>query len=263
VIEPRAGLTAVFAFCSCVACGRVGFDPLATKAGDAAGADTHNGDAGLPGLVLWLEMETDPPTIIDSAGGHTIACTVAGSCPQRAAGKHGSGYAFSKASSLLSLVVTYRADLDPRSGFTIAAWAQLAPAADYLCAFAEPWVSGGNPDADTFAMCVDGLGGGCAQNDVYWNANPGPQTCGPTMVDGAWHHIAFTWDGTTQHTYFDAIVNSNFPLSPPGFDAGDLLVGGDLDGSLQPAFYWSGTLDDVMWFDRALTGGEISTLAAP
>ena len=263
--DMRPWLAAVLALAFGSGCGRIGFDPFAGATGDAVpggdGAVVH--DAALPGLVLWLEMETDPPVIVDSASGHTVSCSVTGSCPKRSTGLHGSGYQFSKSSSLLSLTVAYRADLDPRSGYSIAAWVLLAPANDYLCALTEPYVSGSNPDFDTFAMCDDGLGGGCAQNDVYWNADPGPQTCGPNLANSMWHHVVLTWDGTTQKTYSDGILNSSFPLASVSFDGSDLRVGGDLDGALQPAFFWSGTIDDVMWFDRALAQNEIIALATP
>jgi hypothetical protein len=245
-------------------CGRIAFDPLAGDAAGAGAQDAQIDGRSLPtGLVLWLEMETDPPAIVDSAAGHTVQCSQPAQCPSRTAGKHGSGYMLSNAAGLHSLTVTYRADLDPTSGFTIAAWVQLVPVVDYLCAFTEPWPTGSNPDWDTFAMCVDGTSAqSCGTNACYWNTDPAATTCG-LVLDSSWHHLAMTWDGATKTGFVDGVAVGSTPVASLGFDASDLRVGGDLDGGLQPNFFWSGVLDDVMWFSRPLAPAEIAAIASP
>lgn len=240
------------------ACGRVGFTPLGdggiTGDNDGPAADdATNDDANVPdGPAVWLRMETDPNVmIVDSGGGHAVSCA-GGNCPTRVAGKHGEGYMFVGS----QVDVAPAADLDPSSGFTAAIWVNvtaLPSGADYC-----PWnKSFDNANGlDTFALCIDSTGA-----VVFSFATPGgsriSDATDPIIVAGEWHHIAMTWDGSNFADYVDAVVGGSGSL-PLGTGNEGLALGGSRGGS-----FMNGSVDDALYYRRALSLAEIQQLAAP
>jgi hypothetical protein len=77
--------------------------------------------------------------------------------------------------------------------------------------------------------------------------------------DGAWHHIALSWDGTTNaltidgHQRFELVDTSRSDTQPIG-------LGGDVDEGVFRYGYVGG-IDELRFYDRALTLEEIATLA--
>lgn len=239
------------------ACGRIGFDPLGHGGDGATGGDDDDDepgiDAGLvpPGPAVWLRMETDPNAmIVDSGGGHAVACT-GPICPAAVAGKRGQGYRFTGS----QVDVAPAADLDPSAGFTAAIWIDLQtlPGSVACC----PWnKSFDNANGrDTFALCIDSTGA-----VVFDAETPGGTTISETsepIATGEWHHLAVTWDGATQRDYLDgvAIGGGSFPIG-----AGDegLALGGS-----RGDYFFDGIVDEALYYTRALSAAEIQQLAAP
>lgn len=83
-----------------------------------------------------------------------------------------------------------------------------------------------------------------------------------TFEAGTWHHIAASWDGVTKRIALDgAIGNTINPGSP--FISGPLAggaIGADVNGA-QAAIHFTGDLDEVQVYDRALDEFELSVLA--
>ena len=93
------------------------------------------------------------------------------------------------------------------------------------------------------------------------------QTLGATVVnDGAWHHVVGMRSGNTGLVYVDGVLDGTQDL-PDGYDLSgssqhNALIGAitsHTDGSLEKLF--TGTIDDVRVYDRALSDGEIADLA--
>ncbi|MFC1714551.1 LamG domain-containing protein [Candidatus Poribacteria bacterium] len=84
----------------------------------------------------------------------------------------------------------------------------------------------------------------------------------PIVVEGEWVHLAFTFDGTTTAKIFG---NGKEIAAMDGFRTGgqpdaDIVLGVmQLNGSPEPL---NGALDDVMFFKRALSAGEIEQIMA-
>ncbi|MBI2834589.1 MAG: LamG domain-containing protein [Acidobacteria bacterium] len=79
------------------------------------------------------------------------------------------------------------------------------------------------------------------------------------VLDGAWHHIAGTWDGSTLRLYVDGTLDgAPVSLSAPAGNTGTVNIG----------FWWfggrpfNGAIDEVEIFERALADSEISDMAA-
>lgn len=75
-----------------------------------------------------------------------------------------------------------------------------------------------------------------------------------------WHHYVFTYDGTKAIVYFDgALKTTNTSISGP-IDVcagGTLTIGAGWNGD--PG-WWSGKIDDVMIYNRALSATEVKVL---
>jgi hypothetical protein len=71
------------------------------------------------------------------------------------------------------------------------------------------------------------------------------------ITDGQWHRIGFVWDGLTRALYVDDIlVAEDTQTNLQGSDNG-LFIG--TGKSMEPGTYWSGLIDDVRIYNRAVT----------
>ena len=71
------------------------------------------------------------------------------------------------------------------------------------------------------------------------------------ITNGAWHRIGFTWDGASRILYVDDIeVARDAHNSLVGATAG-LYIGAGSD--LAAGSFWSGLIDDVRMYNRAVT----------
>ncbi|HVU63951.1 MAG TPA: LamG domain-containing protein [Phycisphaerales bacterium] len=81
---------------------------------------------------------------------------------------------------------------------------------------------------------------------------------GTTVTTNVWHHVAGTWDGTTMKVYLDgALDGSKANSATIGTDTRSVYLGGRV-GSTDVT---PGLVDDVRFFNRALTAAEIAALA--
>jgi len=79
------------------------------------------------------------------------------------------------------------------------------------------------------------------------------------LTDGNWHRIGFVWDGSQRILYVNDI-----PValdSQPNLESskGGLVIGVGKDN--QPGTFWSGLIDDIRIYSRALSAAEIEVLA--
>jgi hypothetical protein len=232
-----------------VGCGRVGFDAQ-SPTGDGGDATMVNGTTVPAGPAVWLRMDTDPTTgIIDSGGGHTVECALG--CPTLAAGKHASGYQFSGN----QVDIAPAADLQG-SAFTAAIWIKIdAIPSAMVC----PWNKTFDPmnGYDTFALCIDTSGMVVYHCESSGGVSSISESSNVSVADGTWHHIAMTWDGTDKGDWLDGmeIAGATFPI-------GSANMGLSL-GASRSGFFVTGTLDEALYYTRALTPAEIAMLAAP
>lgn len=93
-------------------------------------------------------------------------------------------------------------------------------------------------------------------------ANQFDASMGNQAVDssGAWHHIAVVWDGTDSRIYYDGALSTNYPIAKAAsISLTNLFFIGCANASY--AAPWTGKMDDVFIYDRALTAEEIRVLA--
>jgi len=129
------------------------------------------------------------------------------------------------------------------------------PAAGPLSVFA--WVKGGTPgqvivsqaDGANWLMAADP--GGMLMTDLkLTNRKPKALTSAVVITDGIWHRVGLSWDGSNRILYVDDIeVAKDTQASLPS-SVGGLYIGAG--STLAAGSFWSGLMDDVRIYDRAV-----------
>jgi hypothetical protein len=78
----------------------------------------------------------------------------------------------------------------------------------------------------------------------------------PVAIDGTWHHIVMSSDGTVQRLYVDAVLRNSGPASVPLAKIGIPWTIGGQNCSCSSTFY-AGGLDEVALYGKALTEERI------
>ena len=136
-----------------------------------------------------------------------------------------------------------------------------------LSAFA--WIKGGGP-GQVIVSQTNGTGWGgswlCADSSNGRLAtvlmDPQPTLVSESVItDGAWHHIGLVWDKSYRYLYVDGaeVVRDAVSISYPMPCDGGLYLGAGK--TLDTGSFFSGLIDDVRIYRRALTAEEIAALA--
>jgi hypothetical protein len=70
------------------------------------------------------------------------------------------------------------------------------------------------------------------------------------ITDGNWHRIAFTWDGMDRRLYVDGVLAAEDTQEGLTGSSGKLILGAG--SQLAPGTFWSGLIDDVRIYNRAV-----------
>ena len=81
---------------------------------------------------------------------------------------------------------------------------------------------------------------------------PGPLLSQTVITDGEWHRMALVWDGSCRHLYVDGVevAKDAAPLSGLEGSDGGLYFG--VGGTLAPATFFWGLIDDIRIYNRAV-----------
>jgi hypothetical protein len=169
------------------------------------------------------------------------------------------GQAFDFDGTTSAVVVPTSTTLDLATGFGISLWVKVAawPSAGTGTFLVDKWVYG--QEDKLVSITPDGHVG------LLLYPTTAQQLMSSTALTlGTWHHIAATYDGATVKIYFDGTLDAS------GAAAGDV---GDNSGSLTFAHnavrgaqesvnngYFTGALDEIRWYNRALSAAEITAL---
>ena len=78
---------------------------------------------------------------------------------------------------------------------------------------------------------------------------------------GAWMHVAATFDGVTFRAYTDGVATDAIDIpAPAALIENQVLIGCDRDGGADIG-HFTGEIDDVRFYDVALTDAEVVALA--
>ncbi|MCK4294387.1 MAG: hypothetical protein KAY65_14405, partial [Planctomycetes bacterium] len=129
------------------------------------------------------------------------------------------------------------------------------------------WVSAGNAGAGRIGLFGqnDAVEFGFQGGDIHcWTAGGGQARTAWTEDALTWHHIAVVGDGTTLTVYVDGepVISGGGATASYGSSAYPLNIGGggvwDASGN-----WFSGQIDDVRLYDKALTPVEIKDISIP
>jgi hypothetical protein len=219
-------------------CGRFAFDPQSDAIGDAS-FDTAV-DTG-----LRLHFTFEPASFLDElAGGHDGTCT---SCPTPVAGHAGGGAQFDGVDNCVYI------DNDIRpAAFTIALWENTVD-------IRQQTLFGRSRNAATDYVNSFEIYAMSSSSDLYFIAQP--TTLQMQRPLGSWHHLAAVFDGSVFTTYLDGVqFNQGSPQVAVEWTADLFRIGCDMDNGVEQSHY-KGTLDDVRFYDRALSAAEVAQLA--
>ena len=78
-----------------------------------------------------------------------------------------------------------------------------------------------------------------------------PLSSEAVVTDGDWHRIAISWDGKNRILYVDDVEVAKDTQSSLPYSTGGLYFGAGKN--LEAGSFWSGLIDDIKIYDRAVT----------
>jgi hypothetical protein len=199
----------------------------------------------ISGLVAAYSFnEQSGTTVLDSSGNQNNG-SISGAT--RVAGKYGNGLSFNGTSALVT--ITNSASFNLTTGMTVEAWVNSASNTGWRCVITKE-TTGDN------IWAIYGSGGSATPG--FWGVVNGStySATGTVLTLNTWTHLAATFDGTTIQFYKNgALAGSRaapgaLPITPNSLFIGGNSVFGE---------YFSGVIDEVRIYNRALAAAEIQT----
>jgi hypothetical protein len=92
---------------------------------------------------------------------------------------------------------------------------------------------------------------GTLMTELKGSGRSGKSLTSPAVItDDAWHRVAFVWDGSNRSLYVDGIEVARDTQASLVASAGGLYLG--VGSTLAPGTFWSGLIDDVRIYNRAV-----------
>ncbi len=199
------------------------------------------------GLVAYWPFDGAATLGNDTSGGGTVL-TVNG-VTAVAAGKFGGGASFNGTSSFLSGTVNGLPI--GNSAYSVSAW--FKPVALGSRGIVG-WGNFGVGRQVNALRIFDASGG---FRHYWWSADLDATGLSTNFLDGNWHHVATTYDGTTRRIYLNGTQVAQDTPGVNGAAAANFRIGSTNNGE-----FFSGTLDDVAIWNNGLNAAQVAALAA-
>lgn len=216
--------------------------PAGTLAGPVWSFSTGSPVTGLGTNLLarWKFDAGSGTTAVDSAGGNT-GTLVNG--PTWTTGYSGTAVSFD---GVNDVVTTTASLLNNRSAFTVAGWYKSSYTTGTVSLFGQN---------DVVEL---GLSGGKVS---VWTAGGGSASSSTLPTANQWHHVTCVGDGNGVRLYVDGVLaGSGGPAANYGSSADPVRIGAGVWSSSGNPF--TGQIDDVRIYSRALSAAEAAALAA-
>lgn len=210
----------------------------------------------------WMFDEGSGTTAADSSGNNNHG-TVQGDAQWVAAGKVGGALAFDGVDDLV--VVTQNSGLPiynngTDNAYSVAMWVKGGPQND-MRVFSEGSTTSNNP---LFNMGTHNSANPTGQFAAYIRPDTGTTLNHPLSqsepFDDTWHHITWVDDNGTATLYVDGRLDSgDFNYTRGTMALNTTTIGGILRAA--PSHFFTGQIDDVHIYSRALSQAEIAWLA--
>jgi len=129
------------------------------------------------------------------------------------------------------------------------------PAAGAFSVFA--WVKGGGPEQAIISQAggVNWVAAGTSQGKLMTELKAlgrfgTPLFSEAVIIDGEWHRVGLTWDGSTRTLFVDGVEVAKGTQASLAGSQGGLQIGAGK--GLEAGSFWFGLIDDVRIYDRAI-----------
>ena len=240
---------------------------LTSGADSSSGGDPDSSSGGStgepvdPDLLLWLQFDDPAQPLLDSSvHGWSLQCDP---CPATdASDAQGSVGTFDGVATIATLPWDAVLDTDT---WSVALWMRYDTPGDTTIhtAIARPFgLASFQNTWELFFRDEDVDGATDLVLEVGLATPPDPQLLSAVELRPRWRHAAAVYDGATVALYVDGALVDVREAPDLLVDANPVVIGGDIDDDtlVNP---FTGALDDVRWYGRALTLDEIAALAMP
>jgi hypothetical protein len=142
--------------------------------------------------------------------------------------------------------------------FSVVGWIRLTTLAVESCPWSKPYSSGA---ADSWQVCINPSGAVSFITYGVGGSNQISTAMGWATLDGVFHHVAIVYDGVMKTLYWDGEIAVRGEGAVPLVDDDDVVIGNDADGTMYVAPF-AGALDELGFYDYALTPAEVAGVAA-
>ncbi|MDB6066553.1 MAG: thrombospondin N-terminal-like domain protein, partial [Pedosphaera sp.] len=213
------------------------------------------------GLVSWWPAQTNANDVVGGNSGTLI------NGPAFAAGEVGYAFRFNATNQFVKL--SNSPSLNPSGSFSIEAWINYSGANPSWNVIMGKWGGSGDYnnmrsyifDVSASRSLAFGIADQAHQLDTAFQTFLTPSNVVPLNV---WTHVAAVYDQSTgtRNIYVNGVIaasTNNAPLTVLNTTANG-GIGGVLDNSTTPLYLFGGLLDEVSFYNRALTGAEIAAI---
>jgi hypothetical protein len=207
-------------------------------------------DAGLIGL--W-KLDDAKGTLAADASGNGLTGTLWNG-PAWSTGRKGGALSLNGINQYVEMGNTPK--LAPSGPFTIAAWVNPAAVDGKIRYVLADYNEQG--DHSSFALRIEASG----QASFFWENPSGiePRAFSRSVLKtGTWVHLAGVWDGSTRKMYVNGVSEGTESATQPR-PSGLSMVAIGRPGAFN-GLYFSGDIEDVRLYSRALSDAELSVLA--
>ncbi len=194
-------------------------------------------EGGDPGLIAYWKLDEAEGAIASDSAGDNDGTVVGTPLWQPTAGKLGGALQFDGVACFVKTGFV----CDPWAGpFSIFAWVMGGTPGQTIVSQAggANWLMASAPDG---ALMTELKGSGRTAAPLLSNVE---------ITDGAWHRVGLVWDGANRILYVDDIEVAKDTQTNLVSSAGGLYVGAGK--GLAPGTFWSGLIDDIRVYDRAV-----------
>ena len=187
-------------------------------------------------IAHWTLDETDGAMAFDSVGDND-AMVMGNAAWQPEGGKVGGALAFDGVGDFILADIPAGLRAGP---FSVCAWVKGGAPGQAIV----------SPQGDIRWLYTNPIDGSLT-TDLSESSGVGqPLHSDAVVTDGQWHRVALVWDGDSRILYVDEEEVASDPLNEVSQPAGKLIIGAG--GSLEPGSFWSGLIDDVRIYNRAV-----------
>jgi len=260
LVNLAVGFPKVTALVLIGACGRIGFDVAAEGQADGGVDASEPIDApslGPDDYVVRFTFDTLEVTnrrYADESGTRFAVCPSDLQCGTVAGGVFAGAAFFDETTELR---VTSEPALETSSAYTVSFWMNVDVNESVACPVSKLV---GSADGNSWQLCVNAPDRWTTYASSTGATNDAQTTA--TATFDAWHHVALRWDGTRSRITIDGAVNADVAASSVMFDGQDVILGFDIDSGTK-VDYFTGYLDELRIYGRALSDADVVQLATP